>query len=86
MDGDCYSIAVTDTGAGIPPELRERVLEPFFTTKPVGAGTGLGLSITQSIVKKHRGTLELRDAEGGGTTAIIRIPLEPVADRPHAIE
>jgi two-component system, NtrC family, sensor kinase len=74
-DGDSYSIAITDTGPGIPEELRERVLEPFFTTKPVGAGTGLGLSITHSIVKRHHGTLELRTAEGGGTTAIIKIPL-----------
>jgi two-component system, NtrC family, sensor kinase len=79
VDGDSYSIAVTDTGPGIPEELRERVLEPFFTTKPVGAGTGLGLSITHSIVKKHQGTLELRSAEGGGTTAIIKIPLNPGA-------
>jgi two-component system NtrC family sensor kinase len=79
VDGDSYSITVTDTGPGIPEELRERVLEPFFTTKPVGAGTGLGLSITYSIVKKHQGTLELRDAEGGGTAAIIKIPLIPIA-------
>jgi len=80
-EGDTYSITVTDTGRGIPEELRERVLDPFFTTKPVGAGTGLGLSITYSIVKKHGGTLELRDAEGGGTEAIIKIPLSPGAQR-----
>jgi two-component system NtrC family sensor kinase len=74
-EGDSFTIAVTDTGPGIPETLRERVLEPFFTTKPVGAGTGLGLSITHSIVKKHHGTLELRSADGGGTAAIIKIPL-----------
>jgi len=72
-----YSIVIADTGKGIPAELRERVLEPFFTTKPVGVGTGLGLSITYSIVRKHGGTLELRDTEGGGTTAIIELPLNP---------
>ena len=70
-----YTIRVADTGSGIPEELRERVLEPFFTTKPVGQGTGLGLSITDSIVHKHNGVLELRERAGGGTVATIRIPL-----------
>jgi two-component system, NtrC family, sensor kinase len=73
--GDDYRIEVSDTGLGIPPALRERVLEPFFTTKPVGEGTGLGLSITYSSVRRHGGTLELCDAPGGGTTAIITIPI-----------
>jgi len=72
---DAYVIAVSDTGHGIPEELRQRVLEPFFTTKPVGLGTGLGLSITYSIVQKHRGTLELSPRTGGGTIATIRLPL-----------
>ena len=73
--GEEYVISVSDTGSGIPPEVRERVLEPFFTTKPVGQGTGLGLSIAYSIVKKHEGVLELTDAPGGGTLARIRLPL-----------
>ncbi len=73
-DGPTYSILVSDTGSGISPELRDRVFEPFFTTKPVGQGTGLGLSITYSIVRKHGGSLELRDADGGGTVAIVRLP------------
>ncbi|HEY8944540.1 MAG TPA: ATP-binding protein [Polyangiaceae bacterium] len=74
-----YRIAVSDSGHGIPSDIRERVLDPFFTTKPVGEGTGLGLSITYSIVKKHQGALELRDRPGGGTTVLIRLPLEGVA-------
>ena len=69
-----YLISVSDSGAGIPPELRERVYEPFFTTKPVGKGTGLGLSITYSIVQKHGGTLDIRERDGGGTTMTIRLP------------
>jgi two-component system NtrC family sensor kinase len=70
-----YCITVCDTGEGIPKDERERVLEPFFTTKPVGQGTGLGLSITYNIVKKHGGTLEIDDAPGGGARVTISLPL-----------
>ena len=75
--GDGYAIVVSDTGSGIPAELRERVLEPFFTTKPVGQGTGLGLSITYSIARKHAGTLEISEPTGGGTSVAIRFPINP---------
>ncbi|MEI9948849.1 MAG: ATP-binding protein [Pseudomonadota bacterium] len=75
LQGELYSIVVSDTGAGIPAALRERVLEPFFTTKPVGQGTGLGLSITYSIVRKHQGTIELSETPGGGTSIAIRFPI-----------
>jgi two-component system NtrC family sensor kinase len=78
-EDDVFRISVTDTGTGIPPEVRDRILDPFFTTKPVGQGTGLGLSITYSIVRKHGGSLEFLPAEGGGTEATIRIPLLPGA-------
>ncbi|HEX3775896.1 MAG TPA: response regulator [Polyangiaceae bacterium] len=74
-EGDSYRILVTDTGHGIPEAVRERILDPFFTTKPVGQGTGLGLSITYSIVQKHEGVLEFAHAPGGGTEAIIRVPI-----------
>lgn len=73
--GDMYEVSVSDTGSGIPPDLKARVIEPFFTTKPVGQGTGLGLAITYSIASKHGGVLELTDAETGGTCATIRFPL-----------
>jgi two-component system NtrC family sensor kinase len=73
-DPEWLTISVTDNGQGIPEELRHRVVDPFFTTKPVGQGTGLGLSITDSIVRKHAGTLELLPNAGGGTEARIRIP------------
>jgi two-component system, NtrC family, sensor kinase len=74
-DGDSYRIVIADTGHGIPETIRSRIFEPFFTTKPVGEGTGLGLSITDSIMKKHGGTLEFTDADGGGTVATVRVPM-----------
>lgn len=69
-----YELVVTDSGPGIPPEIRDRVLEPFFTTKPVGQGTGLGLSICYSIVRKHRGTLAIECPPSGGTRVTITLP------------
>jgi two-component system, NtrC family, sensor kinase len=75
-DADGYAIWIADTGHGVPPELRDRIFEPFFTTKPVGQGTGLGLSITYSIIERHHGVLDILPRTGGGTLAIIRLPLE----------
>ncbi|HVU03037.1 MAG TPA: ATP-binding protein [Polyangiaceae bacterium] len=75
-EGPDFLLTVSDTGAGIPDELKDRVLEPFFTTKPVGSGTGLGLSITYAIVNRHGGTIEFQDRPGGGTKVSVRIPAE----------
>jgi len=75
MQGDLYRISVADTGSGIPEAVKHKILDPFFTTKPVGQGTGLGLSITYSIVRKHAGSLSFHDVVGGGTEACILIPL-----------
>jgi signal transduction histidine kinase len=74
-EGSDYVIRVADSGSGIPENIRDRVLEPFFTTKPVGEGTGLGLPITYSIAKKHGGDLELHARPEGGTVAVLRFPL-----------
>jgi signal transduction histidine kinase len=70
---------VADNGAGIPPELRERILEPFFTTKPMGVGTGLGLSLCQSIIDSHGGRLHIESQPEHG--AVFRVEL-PVTDIP----
>jgi signal transduction histidine kinase len=67
-------VAISDTGGGIPEQIRHRVFEPFFTTKEVGKGTGQGLAIAWSIVEKHRGTLTFETEPGKGTTFFIRLP------------
>src|SRR3546814_15157010 len=66
--GDYIVITVSDTGAGIPEHVIDRVLEPFFTTKDVGTGTGLGLSQIYGLVCQSRGHLPIGSVEGGGTT------------------
>ena len=68
-------IEVTDTGCGIKQEHLDKVLEPFFTTKPVGKGTGLGLSVSYGIVQQHGGTLEVESQEGKGTTFKVTLPV-----------
>jgi PAS domain S-box-containing protein len=61
---DSVVISVTDSGPGIPPEFRPRIMEPFFTTKPVGKGTGLGLSLSKNIAEEHGGRLEYGEDDG----------------------
>ena len=66
--GDRVEISIRDNGTGIPPEVREKLFNPFFTTKPAGEGTGLGLSISHDIiVKQHGGSIEV-DTEPGVLT------------------
>ena len=68
-------VAISDTGCGIPEDIRQRIFEPFFTTKEVGKGTGLGLHICQDIVSKHGGKIELESEIGKGTTFTVSIPV-----------
>jgi two-component system NtrC family sensor kinase len=65
---------VSDTGPGIPPELRTKVFEPFFTTKPAGQGTGLGLAICRDIIKGHGGEITVENAPAHGTTFMVWLP------------
>jgi len=71
-------IEVIDTGAGMPPEVRARVFDPFYTTKAVGSGTGLGLSICHGIVTQLGGTIEIESAVARGTTVRVALPGAPV--------
>ena len=68
-------IIVSDTGGGIPPQIREKIFDPFYTTKTVGKGTGQGLAIAHSVVAKHRGTLTFTSEIGRGTTFVVQLPL-----------
>ena len=73
--GDAFEIRVRDNGSGIPPEIRNKLFQPFFTTKPTGEGTGLGLSITYDIVtQQHGGTIAVDSEPGAFTEFTIRLP------------
>jgi nitrogen-specific signal transduction histidine kinase len=73
-------LSITDTGTGIPRAVLPRIFDPFFTTKPVGQGTGIGLSLTRQIVEGHGGRMEVRTADGVGTTMRLWLPLQPEPD------
>ena len=73
--GDHVEIRVRDNGTGIPPEVKEKIFNPFFTTKPAGEGTGLGLSISHDvIVKQHGGSIEVETEPGAFSEFIIVLP------------
>lgn len=73
--GDSVEITIRDNGVGIPPEVREKMFNPFFTTKPAGEGTGLGLSLSHDIiVKQHAGSIEVDTEPGRYTEFRIRLP------------
>jgi PAS domain S-box-containing protein len=74
-DGSRVQISVSDTGSGIPPEVRPRLFTPFFTTKPVGVGTGLGLAISHRIVTQYGGTIWFDTEVGRGTEFHISLPV-----------
>lgn len=77
--GAYVRVTVSDTGCGIPAELLDRVVEPFFTTKAQGEGTGLGLSVVHGLVRSAGGALQLRSAPGAGTTVAVWLPASDAA-------
>ncbi len=69
------SITVSDNGHGIPEKIKDKVFQPFFTTKPTGQGTGLGLSLSYDIVKAHGGEIKENSKEGEGTEFVVKLPV-----------
>ena len=74
VDQDWIEVLVQDTGAGMPKEVLEKAMDPFFTTKEQGKGTGLGLSMVYNTVKAHQGQLEIQSEPGQGTRVRMRFP------------
>ena len=70
-------IRVKDNGSGMPPEVIEKIFNPFFTTKPTGQGTGLGLTMSNDIVREHGGSIRVESEPGEFTEMIIELPLQP---------
>lgn len=71
--GEFIEVAISDTGEGISKENLEKVFDPLFSTKP--RGTGLGLSVCQSIIEKHKGTIEVRSKVEKGTEIFVKLPI-----------
>jgi signal transduction histidine kinase len=73
--GNRVEISVKDNGPGVPEAIKDKIFQPFFTTKPTGQGTGLGLSLAYDIVKAHGGEIKVETKEGKGTTFTIELPI-----------
>jgi signal transduction histidine kinase len=78
-------LTVSDTGDGIPPDILERIFDPYFTTKKPGEGTGLGLSVVHGIVKRYGGGIKIDTKPGKGTTVTVKIPLIDVELKPKEV-
>jgi signal transduction histidine kinase len=75
-NGKEITISVKDNGSGIPDDVKAKIMQPFFTTKPTGEGTGLGLSLSYDIVVKgHGGSIHVNSTEGQGSEFIISVPI-----------
>ncbi|MUL45298.1 histidine kinase [Mycobacterium sp. CBMA293] len=80
LDDDAVRIEISDTGSGIPADVRGRIFEPFFTTKPLGEGTGLGLHLAWRIVVNRHGGELLVTSRPRDTTFVVRLPLRPATE------
>jgi signal transduction histidine kinase len=73
-NGEWLEVKVIDNGLGIPEHIRNKIFQPFFTTKPTGLGTGLGLSLSYDIIKAHGGEIRVESKEGEGSVFTVRLP------------
>lgn len=80
--GDAIKLSVSDSGNGVQPKIRDKIMQPFFTTKEIGKGTGLGLSISNGIVESHKGTLTL-DSTTKHTRFVVSLPKTQTSERNH---
>lgn len=80
MGEERLQVLIKDNGTGIPPEIKDKIFQPFFTTKPTGQGTGLGLSLSYDIMMAHGGELLVESEEGEGTVFKIHLPLVRTTD------
>jgi len=76
LEGLNIHISISDSGKGMPEEVRKRIFEPFYTTKPMGSGSGLGLSICYTIIMQHNGKISVNSEPGKGTEFVITLPLK----------
>ena len=74
---DYLKISIKDNGCGMSDEIKEKIFDPFYTTKDVGKGTGLGMSITYGIIQEHEGHIGIISEQGKGTEIIITLPIKP---------
>jgi signal transduction histidine kinase len=86
-EGDMALVSISDTGAGIKPEVMEKLFQPFFSTRAAGEGTGLGLALCRKIILAHGGQIQLTSELGKGTRCEVRLPLKSLdtlpSDRPR---
>lgn len=83
---DTVEVRVTDDGPGMPGDVKARIFEPFYTTKPAGQGTGLGLSVSYGIVREHNGDITLESEKGKGTTFVLTFPVAGSSDQDAGTE
>ena len=74
LTSEGIEFSVSDNGSGIPESIKDKIFQPFFTTKPTGSGTGLGLSLSYDIVKAHGGEIQIESEEGKGSVFTIKLP------------